>query len=156
MGLAAYPSRRYGSTDRAGDAGAAEAAIAERVLRQILLVVILGEIELRRVADFGGDGAEAGGAELLLKALARGFGGTALLRRVGIDRRAVLRADIVALAHALGRVVAFPEQFQQRLIARHLRVVDDQHRLGVAGLAAAHLLIGRVRRMAAGITDRGG
>src|ERR1700722_14067923 len=46
--------------DRAGDAGAAEPAIAERVLRQILLVVILGEIELRRLADLGGDTAIAG------------------------------------------------------------------------------------------------
>src|SRR5438132_6021540 len=98
MGLAAYPSRRYGSTDRAGDAGAAEAAIAERVLRQILLVIILGEIEGRRIPDLGGDGAVTGTAELLLKALARGFGGAALFRRVGVDRRAVLRADIIALA----------------------------------------------------------
>src|SRR5438132_8727664 len=102
MGLAAYPSRRYGSTDRAGDAGAAEAAIAERVLRQVLLVIILGEIEGRRVADFGCDRAIAGGGEPHLVHLARGLGGLALRRRIGIDRRAVLGADIVALAHPLG------------------------------------------------------
>src|SRR5688572_23335486 len=36
-------------TDRAAHAGAAEAAITPRILRQILLVIILSEIERRRV-----------------------------------------------------------------------------------------------------------
>src|SRR3977135_4355883 len=120
MGLAAYLSRRYGSADRAGDSGAAEAAIAERVLRQILLVVILGEVKGRGVLDLGRDLAVAGGIQLLLKAIARGFCGAALLRRIGVDCRAVLRADIVALAHALARVVALPEQLEERLIPRQL------------------------------------
>jgi hypothetical protein len=37
--------------DRATHAGAAEAAIAERILGEVLLVVILGVIERRRVED---------------------------------------------------------------------------------------------------------
>src|ERR1700734_1637491 len=41
-------------SDRTAHAGAAEAAITVRVLRQILLVIILGEIERRRLAGFRG------------------------------------------------------------------------------------------------------
>src|SRR6476469_3971825 len=45
--------------DRAADAGPAEAAVPVRVLRQVLLVIILGEIERRAVEDLGGDGPVA-------------------------------------------------------------------------------------------------
>ena len=34
----------------------------------------------------------------------------------GVDRRAILRADIIALAHALRRVVISPERLQQLLV----------------------------------------
>jgi len=47
--------RRNADADRAAHPGAAKAAIAMRVLGQVLLVVILGEVERRRIADFGGD-----------------------------------------------------------------------------------------------------
>ena len=40
-------------------------AIAPRVLREVLLVVLLGEVELRRLADLGRDRAVAGLRELL-------------------------------------------------------------------------------------------
>src|SRR5439155_344695 len=40
--------------DRAGQPGAAEAAVTERVLRQVLLVIVLGEVELGRAEDLGG------------------------------------------------------------------------------------------------------
>ena len=46
------PVRRSRS---AGDAGAARPAITVRILGEILLVIILGEIERRRGFDFGGD-----------------------------------------------------------------------------------------------------
>jgi len=51
------------STDasRTGDPRAAEPAVAVRILGEVLLVVILGVIEGRRLADLGGDGAVAGG-----------------------------------------------------------------------------------------------
>ena len=141
--------------DRAGDAGAGEPAIAARVLGEVLLVIVLGKIKRRRVGDLGRDRAVAGAVEPRLKGLARRFGGVALRRREGVDRRTVLGSDIVPLAHALGRVVTLPEQFEQRLVAGQRRVVDDEHRLGVAGAAAAHLLIARVRGRAAGIADGG-
>ena len=49
-----------GKADRAGHAGAADAAVAAGVLRQVLLVIVLGVVERRRVDDLGGDRAEAG------------------------------------------------------------------------------------------------
>src|SRR5690606_36583830 len=42
--------------DWAGHAGAADAAVAAGVLREIPLVVVLGEVEGRRRADLGRDG----------------------------------------------------------------------------------------------------
>src|SRR5262245_65602587 len=92
--------RRDSGADRTAHAGAAEAAIAARVLRQILLMVVLGEIERRRVEDLGGDRVEASRLELLLVHRLGRFGGLALRRRGCIDAGAILRADVVALAHA--------------------------------------------------------
>ena len=60
---------------------------------------------------------------------------------------------VVALAHALGRVVVLPEGLEQLLVRDLRRVVGDQHDLGVAGPAGADLLVGRVRGVAAGIAD---
>ena len=56
--------------DRAGHAGAAQPAVAARVLRQVLLVVVLGVEELGRVHDLGRDVAVAGLAQLRLVHLA--------------------------------------------------------------------------------------
>ena len=67
---------------------------------------------------------------------------------------AVLGADVVALAHALGRVVLLEEDLEQVGVGDLRRVEGDQHRLGVAGLAAADLLVGRVRRGAVHVADR--
>src|SRR5712692_7359363 len=93
------------SRDRAADAGAAETAIAGRVFRQILLMVRLGEIERWRVGDLGRDPAQPGYAEAVLIDLARRFGGLSLRRGEDVDRRTVLGADIVALAHPLRRIM---------------------------------------------------
>jgi len=41
-------------------------AVAERVRVQVLLVVVLGVVEGRGLADLGGDGPEAGGVQLVL------------------------------------------------------------------------------------------
>ena len=55
---AAGPSSLLGPAehaDRAGHAGSAEAAVAVRVRRQVLLVVVLGVIERTRRCDLGRD-----------------------------------------------------------------------------------------------------
>src|SRR5581483_6616455 len=84
-----------------------------------------------------------------------GLGRGALLRRADVDRRAVLRAHVVALAHALGRVVALPEGAQDLLVGELRGIPDDQHDLGVAGRARADLLVAGVGRVAARVADRG-
>ena len=63
--------------------------------------------------------------------------------------------DVVALAHALGRVVVLPEHLEQLLVARLRRVEHDADGLGVAGPAGARLLVRRVGREAALVADGG-
>src|SRR4051812_30234053 len=146
-------------TDRAADAGAAEAAVAVRDLVQVLLVVVLGVVEragLARRACVRSDLAEL---ELVEQRLVRGAGRLVrLLLLLGgpVHGRAVLGADVVALAVALGRVVRLPERPEQLLGGDALRVVRHQHSLGVAGAGRAGLLVGRVGRVAALVADRGG
>ena len=89
------------ASDRAGHASAADPAVALGILRQVLLVIRLGEVHRRGFFDFRGDLTQAGLAQLLLIGLGTGFGRRQLLRRGGVDHRAVLAADVVALAHTL-------------------------------------------------------
>src|SRR5262249_40580542 len=114
--------RRNTQPDRAAHAGAAQAAIAVGGLGEVLLGIVLGVVERGRVDDLGGYGAHAVLGELLLEHGERGLGLLLLLGREGVDAGAVLRADIVALAHALRRVVAFPEDLEERLVGGLLRV----------------------------------
>src|SRR5579862_4495740 len=98
--------------DRATHSSAAEAAIAVRIFCQILLVIVFGEIERRGVENFRSDQSHVLGRKRLAVRSLRGLGGGALLRRKGVDAGAVLRANVVALPHALGRIVAFPERLE--------------------------------------------
>src|SRR3984893_8915612 len=148
--------RRLGEARRAGDAGTADAAVAPRVLGEVVLTRVFGGVELGRLLDLGGDLAVARLREDRLVGLLRGQGGAALGVAVVVDRRAVLGPDVVALAHALRRVVVLPEHAQQVLVRDLGRVEHHQHRLGVAGGAAADLLVGGVRGVAARVADRGG
>src|SRR5262249_36639776 len=71
-----------------------------------------------------------------------------------VDRRAILRSYVGALAHALSRVMRLPEVAQQLLVADLRRVECYENGLGVARRAGADFLVGRVRRVAAGVADR--
>lgn len=73
----------------------------------------------------------------------------------GHDQAAILGAHVVALPVALRRVVVFPEQLQQVVIADQRRVEDDAHDLGMAGIAALDLVVGRVLDVPAGKADLG-
>src|SRR3954447_20367260 len=152
---AVLAARRGADPDRAGDAGAAEPAVAVRVLREVLLVVVLGVVEVLERRDLGRDLVVAAAGELALEHAPRRLGRLALSVRRRVDRRPVLGADVVALAHALRRVVVLPEQLQDRLVARLLRVEDHQHDLRVAGLRGADFLVRRVRGVAARVAGRG-
>ena len=117
-------------------------------------MVGFGVVEGRRFAYLRADLAVAGGAQRPLIAL------PGLLRRfqplAQIDGGTVLRAQIIALAHALGWVVALPEQGQQGIQLEGRRVMDDQHHFGMAGLPGADLFVAWVGREAASVADRGG
>jgi hypothetical protein len=141
--------------DRTGHTGAGQAAIAERVLGQILLVVGLGEIERPGLGDLGGDAAATVGSERLLVGIPGAQRRGALGFGCPVDGRAVLRAGIVALAHALRRVVRFPEHLEEVAIGHHVGLKDHHHRLGMAGHAAAHLLIGGIGRDPSHVAHRG-
>src|SRR5712691_2778837 len=119
--------RGHRGADRAAHAGAAEPAIAHRVLGEILLMIILGEIERRRVADLGGDGSVTFRSQRLGVGGLRSFGSRALRRIERVDAGAILRADVVALAHALGRIVGLPKRLEQALVGDPARVEDHQH-----------------------------
>ena len=66
---------------------------------------------------------------------ARGLGGAILRVAVRVDPRAVLRPHVVPLPHALRRVVALPEDLQKALVARFLRIEDDEDDFGMPGAA---------------------
>src|SRR6478752_3402641 len=98
-----------GEADRTAHAGPAQSAVTTRVLGEVLLVVVLGVEERRRCDDLRGDRRESRRVELLLEHLARRLGRVELRAPEAIDPGAVLRADVVPLAHALGRIVVLPE-----------------------------------------------
>ena len=119
-------------------------------------MVILGVVELAGRQDLRADPLVARRGQLRLIRVPRRFDRLPLRVRVAVDGRAVLRADVVPLAHALRRVVPLPEQPQQLLVAHLAGAEHRQHHLGVTGLPAAHLLIGGVGRDAPRVTGRGG
>src|ERR1700719_2419637 len=104
-----------------GNSTPANAAVPIRILRQILLVIVLCVEELRRVANLGGDRAAPCCREARLVCALRRLRGIALLRVRGVDRRAVLSADVVSLPHALRRIVRLPEHPEQILVVDLLR-----------------------------------
>ena len=70
---------------------------------------------------------------------------------VGQNDRAVLRAAVIALAIGRRRVVDAPEDGQDILVVNYRRVIPHLDDLSVARPLAAHLLIGRVGHVAAGV-----
>src|ERR1700746_751673 len=71
------------------------------------------------------------------------------------DRRAVLAAEVEALAVAGGRIVDLPEHLEQLRVTDLGRVEPHLDRLGVAGAVPADPFVAGVRHMAAGIADSG-
>src|SRR5262249_52891777 len=104
--------------------------------------------------DLGRNRAEASRAQTLLVRRSRGLRCGLLPRIERVDCRAVLRSDIVALTHALSRIVVLPEYAEQLLVADLFRIVDDEDDLAVPRHPGASLLVSRVRGHAARITDR--
>ena len=94
------------------------------------MVVGLGLVELGIELDRGHD--RAGERAEVVEQLDVRLGGAALVVVLREDRRAVLRADVVALPVQLGRVVGDGEEDLEELALRGARgVVGDANRLGV-------------------------
>src|SRR5882757_3709160 len=81
----------HAGPDRARHAGATQPAIAGRILGEILLMIIFGEIEFAGWRDLGGDGAQSLCRERLLIGRLRRDGTLALRLAERVDRRAILR-----------------------------------------------------------------
>ena len=126
-------------------------AVPSRVLVEVLLVVVLGEIEGRGRENLGGNRRQTRSPQAV------SIGHPTALRRVhldvaiGVDTAPILGAAIVALAHPLGGIVSLPERPKQRGIGRDGRVEDHPHHLVVPGLPAADLPIARVGGVSGGI-----
>src|SRR5215831_17064834 len=120
-------------------------------LFEVALVVLLGPVERRCGSDLRDDLPLA----RLLLGIAR-YGRGFLLASVMVeDRRAVLAAEIEALAVAGGRIVDPPEHHKQLRVADLGRVEPHLDRLGVAGAVPADPSVAGVRDVAAGVADRG-
>ena len=144
-----------GQADRTAHARAAEAAVAVRVLREVLLVVVLGVEELWRRKNFSRDRPVACARQFFLEGIARGVRGFLLRRIESVDAGAILRAGVVALPHALRGIVVFPKRLEEILVADGLRIEHDEDRLVVPGHPAAHFAVGRVRRPPGGVANGG-
>src|SRR5215207_8198513 len=140
--------------NRAAHAGPAQTAVSVGDLVEVLLVVALGVVERAGGRDLRGDRVEASTLKRLLVGVAGLLGGPALLVVGVVDRRAVLRAYVVALAHPLRWVVGLPEHREQVTVGDLLGVEDDEHGFGVSRTAAANLLVRRIRREASRIANR--
>src|SRR5581483_2908629 len=123
---------------------AAQPAVAAGILRQILLVIVLGVKELRRVADFRRDGAVSRGGKPGLISTPGDLGRVPLGPVGHVDRGAILCADIPSLAHALRGIVRLPEHLEQILVADLRGIVNHAHHLRVSCLAGTNLLVGGV------------
>ena len=124
------------------------------IVFEIILMVILGAVEDIQRGDFGDDGVgpQVGGVEFGADGLRR-----FLLRLIVIeDGRAVLRADVVALAVGGGGVVDGEEDFQYLAEGDDAGVESDLDDFGVAGAFAADLLVGGVGHVAASVAGDDG
>src|SRR5688572_11032611 len=128
--------------------------VTTRILLEIVLVIVLGTVP----ACLGDDLRHDRALPLPRRVHARlhTLRDLALLRRRVEDRRAVLRADVVALTVRRCRVVQTEEPLlEQRLVAQHRRIEHDPHRLGVAGFAVVRVVIRRVLEPTTHVADVG-
>ena len=116
-------------------------------------MVVLGVVEGPGRGDLGRDLALARARERVAVAAGRQVGGLGLLLADRVDGGAVLGADVVALAHALRRVVDLPERLEEIVVGDLGGVERDQDGLRVAGAAGADLVVGRVRRRPTLVAD---
>ena len=115
--------------------------------RPILLVIILGRppFALRL------DGGHHASVMIDIGALDRLAGSALLLLILREDRGTVLRADIIALAIELCRVVRREEDVEQLVVADLIGIEGDADGFRMPGVAAADLLVRRPCGVAASL-----
>src|SRR5690606_9663228 len=102
---------------RVVDARPGVTVVTVGVLPEVLLVILLGVVEVAERLDLGRDLAEPVLLQDRLVHVGRPLRLVELAVGRGEDRRAVLRADVIALAITLGRVVGLPEDPKQLVVA---------------------------------------
>ena len=147
---------------RARDARACVALVAARVLEEVLLVVVLrvpearGGVPVGCGRNVGLDRAESPFGEHLLVGRSQSRRVVQLALSGRPDRRAVLVADVVALAAHLRGIVDLKEEPNQVSSAGERGIEDDAHGLRVTRRVRTHLLVRRVGRMPAHVARRRG
>jgi hypothetical protein len=119
-------------------------------LRQIALVVLFSSVVLVKHDHLCGHLASGSLGRLRRRG---GLRERQLRGVVGVDAGAVLRADVVALPVELRRVMARPEELQQRLVRHGSRVEGELHALRVPRGAAADRLVRRVWHLSISISN---
>src|SRR5699024_2228591 len=130
-------------------------------LVQVLLVLVFGEVVLTGISiaeefDLSSDSTETIIGELFGVAINQLLNELQLFLSAWIKRGAILRAHVIALPKALGRIVCFQRHNDQVAQANLFWVVGNFYYLSVVGLTTADFKIGGIWGCATGITDRGG
>lgn len=114
-------------------------------------MMFLGLVEFRGGDEPGYDGLvePAGFAEFFHRGLGESLLPGAVIKNGG----AILCADVGALAIEGGRVVDFPEDFEQVLERDLSRVVDYFDGFGVACFVGADVFVSRIFEAACRVTD---
>jgi len=100
-----------------------------------------GKVKGFVAGDFGGDRRQASLLEFPLIVVSAGLGLGDQGRRIAVNRGAILAAAIITLAHALGGVVAFPEELQEVAEIDGIDIPNHSHHLRMTGAAAAHFFV---------------
>ena len=114
-------------------------------------MVVFRVIESWSVQNFSRDLPHARAAETGLICALGFFGRGTLFWVQNVDRRAVLRPNIVALTHPLGGIVCFPKRPQQGFVRSDGWIEYHPHDLRVSRTSGTHFFIRRIRRTAARI-----
>lgn len=120
--------------------GSADVTSVPGIFFKVVLVIVFGGEKFFCFFDFGDDGP----VEELLRPGFGFFGDLFLFGRMGVDCRAVLGADIGALAVERGGVVDFPEKVEDFFVGDDFGIEFDADDFGVSGKAAADIAVGGV------------
>src|SRR4029079_17084238 len=108
--------------------------------RPVILVIVLRGIPVAHRFDRRDNAPAMAGVVAVDRRLRPRF----LLVFLREKRRTILRADVIALPVELGRIVGGEEDVEEVVIADVLVIEGDADRFGMAGIAAAHLLVGGI------------